>query len=213
VSPEPARIRGYQPADLDALYRICLLTADNGGDATHRYSQPRLPGEIWVAPYAVLEPEHAFVAEDADGAGGYIVGALDTSAFEQREEREWWPRLRTRYPQPSPEDRERMSESERLAIGNIHQPWLSRPELTARFPSHLHIDLLPRLQGHGIGRRLIATLVSSLRGQGSRGLHLFVSRENERAVGFYRHLGFSRVPADDVLIFALDFGDLPAALS
>ena len=39
----------------------------------------------------------------ADGVGGYIVGALDTSAFEQRQERDWWPRLRARYPEPSPE--------------------------------------------------------------------------------------------------------------
>jgi len=212
VSPEPASIRGYRPADLDTLYRICLQTADNGSDATHLFSEPRLPGEIWMAPYAILEPEHAFVAEDADGVGGYIVGALDTSAFEQRQEREWWPRLRARYPEPSPEAREGLSESDRFAIGNIHHPWLSRPELTGRFPSHLHIDLLPRLQGHGIGRSLIATLVSSLRDQGSCGLHLFVARGNERAVGFYRHLGFSQIPADDALIFALNFGDLPAAL-
>jgi ribosomal protein S18 acetylase RimI-like enzyme len=212
VSREPASIRGYQSGDLDTLYRICLQTADHGGDATRLFSDPSLPGNIWVAPYAILEPEHAFVAEDAGGVGGYVVGALDTSAFEQRQEREWWPHLRARYPELSPEASERLTESERFAIGDIHRPWLCRPDLAARFPSHLHIDLLPRLQGRGLGRRLMATLVSSLRDHGSRGLHLFVARGNERAVGFYRHLGFTQVPADDALIFGLDFGDLPAAL-
>jgi hypothetical protein len=34
VNGEPARIRPYQPDDLDDLYRICVQTADNGQDAT-----------------------------------------------------------------------------------------------------------------------------------------------------------------------------------
>ena len=97
-----ARIRPYRPSDLDELYRICLLTGDAGQDATPLYQDLRLLGHIFAAPYGVLEPSLAFVAEDAAGVGGYIVGALDTQAFEERLESEWWPALRGRYPDPSP---------------------------------------------------------------------------------------------------------------
>jgi hypothetical protein len=91
VDSEPARIRPYQPDDLDELYRICVQTADNGQDATSMFRDPRLPGHVYAAPYALFEPSLAFVAQDAGGVGGYIVAALDSQAFEQRLERDWWP--------------------------------------------------------------------------------------------------------------------------
>jgi hypothetical protein len=36
------RIRPYRPSDLDALYRICLLTGDEGQDATSLFADPHL---------------------------------------------------------------------------------------------------------------------------------------------------------------------------
>ncbi len=73
-----------------------------------------------------------------------------------------------------------------------------------RFPSHLHINLLPRMQGHGMGRQLITTLLSGLRERGSPGVHLLVGEGNQRAVSFYRYLGFTEVPDPDVHIFSMD---------
>ncbi len=96
------RIRAFAPGDLDEVYRICLLTADNGQDGTAVFTDPRLPGEVYAAPYALLEPSLALLAEDADGVCGYVVAALDSLDFDQRLERDWWPALRARYPEPPP---------------------------------------------------------------------------------------------------------------
>ena len=200
---DSVRIRGYGPADLDDLYRICLLTADSGRDATALYSEPRLPGEIYAAPYGIFEPDLAFVAEDTEGVGGYVLGALDTTAFEDRLERDWWPRLRLRYPELRPDEAAALSQPEQMRAITFTSPGLiASRELTQRFPSHLHIDLLPRLQGRGLGRRMMDTLLAALRARGSRGVHLFVSRDNERAIAFYRHLGLTELPESGV--FALD---------
>jgi ribosomal protein S18 acetylase RimI-like enzyme len=79
---------------------------------------------------------------------------------------------------------------------NIHHPWGTADELASRFPSHMHIDLLPRIQARGIGRKLINTLVADLRDKGSPGLHLIVGDGNPEAVGFYRHVGFAEVSAE-----------------
>src|SRR5690349_11657833 len=96
--PEPS-IRPFAPPDLDALYEICLRTGDAGRDATSLVADPRLFGELYAAPYAVLEPAHAFVLDDGQGrAVGYVLGALDTVAFAARCETEWWPALRRRHP-------------------------------------------------------------------------------------------------------------------
>ena len=48
------------------------------------------------------------------------------------------------------------------------------------------------------------TLMCALREQGSVGLHFLVGPANQRAVGFYRHLGFTMIPAKGAVIFAMD---------
>jgi ribosomal protein S18 acetylase RimI-like enzyme len=211
VERESAWIRPYQPDDLDDLYLICVQTADNGADASGLFRDPMLPGHVYAAPYATFEPSLAFVAEDTAGAGGYIVGTLDSLAFDQRMEQDWWPTLRARYPNPPRDLAEQLSLPERHALQNIHHPWRTDVDLAERFPSHLHINLLPRLQGHGLGRQLIEALRSALRDQGSPGLHLLVGRSNQRATGFYRHVGFTELPATDVHVFAMNLSEPPSA--
>jgi GNAT superfamily N-acetyltransferase len=157
-----------------------VQTADNGQDATSIFRDPRLPGHVYAAPYALFEPSLAFVAQDAGGVGGYIVAALDSQAFEQRLERDWWPALRARHPEPSQDLAKGLSPPEQFALHAIHHPWGTPGELARGFPSHLHINLVPRLQGQGIGRQLIATVISALRDQGSHGLHLHVRHGNQR---------------------------------
>ena len=200
-------VRPYQPGDLDDLYRVCLLTAFKGADGTAIFGDPMLPGHLYVAPYAIFEPSLATVAQDADGVAGYIVAALDSRVFEQRLEQEWWPALRSRYPEPSDDLAERLSVQEQRAIGDIHRPFEPMPQLAERFPSHLHINLLPRLQGRGVGRRLIQTLIAQLRARGSRGLHLYVGLDNDRAPEFYRRVGFTPLAVADPHVFVMDFTD------
>ena len=86
----------------------------------------------------------------------------------------------------------------------IHHPWLPPGELASRYPSHLHINLVPRLQSGGHGRRLISRLTDELRRHGSCGVHLGVRPANVRAIGFYRHIGFTQLPGTDAVFFVMD---------
>lgn len=182
--PRPA-----SPADRAALYRVCLETADSGADATALYRDPLLVGHVYAGPYLTFEPDFAFVLEDGGGVCGYVLGALDTAAFEARLEREWWPALRGRYADPADVPPDLRTPDERLAH-LIHHPPRQDPAVLAAYPSHLHIDLLPRAQGSGQGRRMLERLFAALRAAGSPGVHLGVGGRNTRAQGFYRHVGF-----------------------
>ena len=142
-----AEIRPVRAGDLAAVYDIALRTGANGEDATALHADPRLVGHVYAAPYVHFVPECAFVVEDAEAVGGYIVGAPDTRAFEARLETEWWPDLRTQYLDPVP-PHETWSADERMAF-LIHHPFRVPSRIAANYPSHLHINLLPRLQ---IGR-------------------------------------------------------------
>src|SRR5215472_2507374 len=136
-----AIIRPYRASDLDDLYRICLLTGDGGNDATSMFEDPWILGHIVAAPYGLFEPSLAFVAEDELGVGGYIVGALDSKAFERRLEADWWPALRDRYPAPPIElSPDQLTPDQRTA-SFIHAPLTVPDELAEDYPSHLHINL------------------------------------------------------------------------
>lgn len=182
-------VRGYRPGDLDRLYEICVRTADSGGDASALVDDQRLYGSIYAAPYGLFEPDHAFVIDDGDGSAvGYVLGVPDSRSFEERCERDWWPSLRQHHPIGSGG-----SDLDELLIAMIHHPHTADDDVVATHPSHLHIDLLPEAQGNGWGRRLMEALFAALRASGSPGVHLGVSPRNERAVGFYRHLGFTEL--------------------
>jgi GNAT superfamily N-acetyltransferase len=202
------RIRAYRPEDERALYDICLRTGADGEDTTDRFTDPRLLGEVYVGPYLALERDLAFVVADDENAGGpaggpagglvgglvggYVLGARDTATFEERCEASWWPPLRERYPLADwPGDG-----PDAAMVRLLHRPPSADPDVLARYPSHLHIDLLPSCQGGGWGRRLLETLFAALADAGSPGVHLGVSRTNQRAVGFYRRMGFTELSGD-----------------
>jgi ribosomal protein S18 acetylase RimI-like enzyme len=212
---DAAVIRAVRPDDLPALYRIALATGDSGQDAAALYRDGDLVGHLYAAPYAVLAPDFALVAEDATGVGGYIVGALDTLDFEARQERDWWPRLRQRYPEPVG-DPTRWGRDE-IGAWQIHHPRPPPARVTAPYPSHLHINLLPHLQGRGLGKALIDGWLARIAAAGSRGVHLGVSPANHRAIRFYRAYGFDAFrfprpkPEPDALYFVKSF-ETPAAL-
>ncbi len=187
-------LRPYQPTDLDQLYEICLRTGASGDDATPLVAERRLFGAVYAAPYGELEPERALVVDDGTGrAVGYCLAAVDTRGFEDRCEREWWPPLRRQHPVGSGGN-----DLDELLIAMIHHPHLADDEVVAQFPSHLHIDLLPEVQGAGWGGRLMDAMHAILQAAGSPGVHLGVSAQNQRALAFYDHLGYQSLSDNPV---------------
>ncbi|GAA1937639.1 hypothetical protein GCM10009775_32100 [Microbacterium aoyamense] len=182
-----ASIRPFRPGDEPALADICLKTADAGRDATGVFDDDRIWAEVFVLPYVARHPDLAFVVETDDGrVAGYIVGTPDTQAFEDWFHDEWWPSRNGAWPLPEVE-RSRQDGTLIYAYGRRGgaEPYGDE------YPAHLHIDLLPELQGEGWGRRLIESLVAALRERGVTGLHLAAASENEGALAFYPRVGFT----------------------
>ncbi|MEQ8266394.1 MAG: GNAT family N-acetyltransferase [Parvibaculum sp.] len=186
-----ADIRPFQPSDLDAVYAIALATGDAGKDASALYEDPQLVGHIYAAPYALLEPDCAFVVEDAEGVGGYIVGTADTRRFDARLEAEWWPALRKRYGAPAFRPATWSADEQRAWL--IHNPFLTPEHIVASHPAHLHINLLPRLQGRELGRRMLDRFLAAVKLTGAPGVHLGCSTANSRALRFYDAYGFTEL--------------------
>lgn len=185
-------IRLATAADRAAAYHVCLKTGDSGGDGEPLYREdPDALGRLFVGPYLAFEPASSLVLEDAQGVCGYALAALDSRAFYDRYEREWRPALCARHPDPQgdPATWTRVQQ----VYAWYHHPDYFCPEPYEAFPSHLHIDLLPRAQGRGLGRRMMDDLLERLRAAGSPGVHLGMWARNTRALAFYTRLGFTQL--------------------
>ncbi len=184
-------IRPFRAGDEPALAEICLRTGDEGGDATGVLADDDLWAEVFVLPYVARHPETAFVVQSDDGrVVGYIVGVPDTRAFEDWFHDVWWPRFADRWPEPD-EERSRQDGILRYAYGRR----AGAEPYGDEYPAHLHIDLLPEVQGLGWGGRLIATLTGALRARGVTGVHLAASLGNTRALAYYPRVGFTPLPS------------------
>lgn len=182
-------IRGARPGDERGAYHVCLKTGNHGDDGELLYADdPDALGRIFVGPYLAFEPDLSLILEDEQGICGYALGALDSQAFYARYEAEWRGRLADRFAAPGGEPA-RWTPVERVYHA-YHHPDYFCPEPYDAYPSHLHIDLLPRAQGRGDGRRMIGQILAAMHRRGSRGAHLGVSQLNVRAQAFYAHLGF-----------------------
>lgn len=188
--PPMPRIRPYRPSDREALYDVCVRTAHSGADATGLLDDDRMWGDVFAAPYAHRHPDLCWVVESDDGrAVGYVVATDDTDAFEAWFRDQWWPGVAGRYRPSGRSEPTRQDGLIDYASGRAP----GREPLTAEYPAHLHIDLLPEAQGHGLGRRLIETLFEELRRRGVPGLHLSMNRDNLAAGAFYERIGMHRL--------------------
>lgn len=225
----PIRIRPVLLTDDKALSQICLLTGDAGKSAASLHAYPELPGLVYAVPYNHMPNCFGFVLEDvpdaeggvgdgeSEGKGevvGYILGACDTTDFLAAAERDWYPPLRSRYPDlrgpsapaavastPSPTD------ADKHYFGLIHRPDPAPPACLAFAPAHLHIDILPAYQRQGWGRRLISTAIEHLRMHGASRVYLGMDPRNADAARFYERLGFKAIEGAPSNCVGLKFED------
>ena len=129
--------------------------------------------------------------EDAHGVCGYVLGALDSEQFYAAYRARWLPPLCEKFPAPTGDPR-LWTMSQRLHY-EFHHPQVYCPETFRPYPAHLHVDLLARAQGRGLGARMLGVLLDELRSRRSPGVHLAMSGLNHRAFRFYQKLGFQEL--------------------
>jgi ribosomal protein S18 acetylase RimI-like enzyme len=185
----PFTIRLARLEDQAAAYHVCMKTGDHGRDGEPFYQDdPDALGRIFVGPYLALEPELSLVVDDEQGVCGYALAALDSREFYARYDRQWRPRLCEQFPLPKG-DPATWTRAQ-LVHSWYHQPDYFCPEPYEEYPSHMHIDLLERARGQGIGRQMMEQLMDRLHKLGSPGAHLTVSAVNTPALRFYARLEF-----------------------
>jgi GNAT superfamily N-acetyltransferase len=182
-------IRAYQPADREAIRRICFETGYMGEPIDWIWRDRETFADLITRYYTDREPESIFVVARGGDVVGYLTGCADSE--------------RTRGMA--------VAEVRRLLLrGGVLRPgfgaFLARAAFDslrdrgvrgealfdARWPAHLHIDLLPEGRGRGLGRRLMELWFARLRSLGVPGVHLGTFAENGAAIRFFEACGLAR---------------------
>lgn len=168
------RVVVYTPEHADELRAICL---DQAGEEA-RESEAQKAFTLLMYCDAYLELGVAYMLLDDVGvARGYVFAAEDAHAWRRAFEGH-----RRRIAALGPDFEQQAAEE------------LDFYESVAdSYPAHLHIDIAEGFTGRGGGRMLIEALLARLRADGVRGVVFGVASSNERAVGFYRHMGFEKL--------------------
>jgi ribosomal protein S18 acetylase RimI-like enzyme len=182
-------VRKFAAADKQAVQDICYLTGYMGDSAERIWGHKQSFVEVWTSYYIEQEPESLYVATLDDSVVGYLTGCLNTASAAKTDD---------------------VINSAITKYGLLFRPgtagflWrglldtlrdrasASGDFIDERWPSHLHIDLLPVARGKGAGRALMECWLDQLRHSRSPGCHLSTLVENAGAVAFFEKMDFKR---------------------
>ena len=165
-------IRKYQANDKLNCQNICLLTAPSTNDERKKQILLNLYNDY----YTEQEPQNCFVLDDDGIAVGYIITSADFNEYSAKFKSIYLPELK------------------KLSLPEYVIKRLSlslEKRIAKKYPSHLHIDILPEYTGKGFGGKLIDLACENLAASDSKGIFLGVSYFNKKAVKFYKNHGFT----------------------
>lgn len=190
---DPLTIRPYRGSDREAVRRICCETADKGEPVEQFFRDREVFADLVTRYYTDQEPGSAWVAESGGRVAGYLTGCLDT--------RRYWRAVRLRIvPAALARALARGTflhrETGRLFVKGVRaflRGDLRRPVDLARYPAHLHINILRELRGRHAGRLLMERFIGQCRAAGVRGVHLVTRADNADAHRFFERMGFTKI--------------------
>lgn len=182
-------IRKFVPADRPAIEDICYQTGFMGNSAENFWGHKTSFVEMWVAPYMDQEPDSLYVAVKDEKVVGYLTGCLNTATGPNLDalmmatitKHKLFFRLGT------------AGFLFRGMLDSLRDRHTANGELThARWPAHLHINLLSEARGTGLGSLLMNAWLEQLRQRAVPGCYLSTILENKRAVTFFEKNGFQK---------------------
>lgn len=177
-----AIIRDYRPEDREAIRRICYDTGFMGGPVTEQYRDYESFVDMLTSYYTDAEPQHAVVAELDGKVVGYILACLDT--------RKMWSTNWIAFKHAAlrgvcfrPGTARFWFRGWYDTFADIGKPGRTKIDYD-RFPSHVHVNLLPEGRGASLGTEFFFRVFDKLKAAGSTGLHGESMIENTKMIDF-----------------------------
>lgn len=188
-------IRPYMSQDKDKLYKLCLETYDDGGDATQLYKEhPTLPGDMSLGSYLGDSKEMVMmvVEDDDEVILGFCAASISCSAQAQQQQL-YQETIRENYPKVVREEGVLLSPCEEV-LARLQEVVPSPPEiLSTSHPAIINIALHPTILDDSIGKRMLTCVLASIRSKGVFGSHVIVRVGEKNMCEIYSRMGFVEV--------------------
>ena len=192
------QVRPYDVRDRAALVAL-FGAAGEGAPASEAWGHEQSLAEVYLTPYLDLEPESVFVVHVDGRPAGYLAGCVDETAFPSEEARtEAAIRKYRLYRMSGPRRFFVRARVDAILLRLRRQP-VAGELADPRWPSHLHIDLLPAARGTGAAEEMMRAWFDQLLAAGSPGCYLQTSAENVRAIRYFERMGFTKHGANPVV--------------
>ncbi len=184
-------IRPFEPSDRQAVRDICCDGADQGKPIEGLFPDREVAADILTGYYTDHEPGSTFVAQRGGAVVGYVNGCFDNRHYglvmfwiivpcallkavvrKTVFKKEFWVLINGLA-----------RNGQRLLV------W--RQESFHSHEGHMHIGVVPAGRGHGVGARLVQTLLAAAQARGVDRITASVHGANVPARGFFEHLGFA----------------------
>ncbi|MCM1131473.1 MAG: GNAT family N-acetyltransferase [Roseburia sp.] len=165
-------IRKYQEKDNDAVRQICMETAKAG------YQSKEVVCWMFLDYYLESESKHAYVLVDENAVVGYIVASTNSKLYEKQMKEKWIPKI-WKYS---------------IFLGIFSKLCLrAAMPLDKAYGGGFHMNITPKYQKLGLGKRLLDVMTRHLSLCGNSYLYLITENKKTRGYGFYKHYGFKEV--------------------
>jgi len=167
------RIVKYEDKYKEEVRNICYLTS------SERYKNNRNNlYTLYCDYYLENEKENCFLAlNDRDQVIGYILCAMNYKKYIKIFKESYYKKIT--------KSKDRFPLEAKLEMFNARR-------YGNKYPSHLHINILPMWQHMGIGKILIDTLKEHLINESVNGIFLCCGYDNKKAQAFYEKNGFEK---------------------
>lgn len=182
----PYTIRSYQPADRDAVRRLCCATGFLGEPIDPVYEDRELFADFLTTYYTDHEPGSSFVIEVDGELRGYLLGSrkpLRNQIYSFYQNVCLFLRALMRY-------RRYNERSRRFILWILMNGWREVPAAPRRTP-HFHINLLPDARKVSTTRALLSAYFSYLYRSGEKRVYgQIVTFESRRGEKMFERYGF-----------------------
>jgi len=185
---ERVTIRSYRAQDYQGVRDVCCATGFLGEPISQVFSDKEVVADLFTKYYTDIEPESAFVIENQGKIVGYVLGCRDSKKLRRYFLTKLLPRIIPRliwhyFVQYNRQERRRVR---RVTFDGMRGSLRSSPR-----SAHLHINLMKKCRGRGVGKLLINKFFQYMREQGIERIHGGVwSFDDRKTQHLYRKLGF-----------------------
>lgn len=183
-------VRTYRSGDRVAL-RELFAFAGRGSPTESLWGDPASEAAVYLDPYLEAVPGSVWLAERDDRLVGYLVGCPSPDLLPTEEARLAAAIRRHRLLSKGAARRFFLRSMRDMAAARLRRRRTAGELHDERWPAHLHLNVAETARGSGAADGLMRHFLSQLKEQGVPGCHLQTVEENERAVRFFRRMGFT----------------------